>query len=438
MRVSSAPSPSNVSGWFDVLSPSEEASPLHGDQHADVVVIGGGFSGLAAARRLAEHQPDSRIILLEAQRIGMGASGQNAGFILDIPQFLGGNDESDDAAYAKERAFNLTAIDHLRTLVRSHGIDCGWREQGKFNAAAEDANARGLEPFRARLERMGIPHEWHDGPALERRLGTPFYRAAVETKECVLIQPAALARGLARTLPANTVSVHENSPVKSIDYGARIRIACAQGTVTADNLFLATNAFTKGFGFLKSRIMPFFLTGSLTRPLGDAEYVALGNVEDWGIISAHPMGATVRLTHDRRILVRNTAEFRSNPVQVPGELRRYRAIHDEALRRRFPMLPDLEFEHTWGGFMCMTQNKTTMFGQLADNIHASIADNASGITRGTTYGRLLADRFVGATSDELSTAEAMSKPSWIPPRPFLDIGIHMTVAKMRRSLGQDL
>ena len=184
--------------------------------------------------------------------------------------------------------------------------------------------------------------------------------------------------------------------------------------------------------------MPLYLTASLTRPLTDREHAALGDVADWGIVSAHRMGATVRYTKDRRIFIRNTVEFRPKPVPGAGGMGRYRNIHVDALRRRFPMLPELAFDHTWGGFVGMTRNKTTVFGQLADNVHGSVCYNASGVGKATIFGKLLADRIVGASSDQLSAAESLAPARRFPPRPFLDIGAHASMASLRRNLGRDL
>ncbi len=437
MRVAPRPAAHNSCGWFDILSPEAPRATLCGEQVADWVIIGGGVTGLAAARQLAEHLPEARILLVDAQQIGMGASGQNAGFVIDIPQFMGKDDRSADEDFRKTRAFNLAAIEYLRVLVQTHGIDCQWSERGKFHAAAEDANARSLETFRDRLERLGAPFEWLETGDLEKRLGTAYYRTGIRTTECALIQPAALVRGLARTLPAN-VEVYEASPITDISYGNKVSVTCPAGSVIADNVILATNSFTQSFGFLNSRISPVYLTGSLTRVLTETEQAALGDIEDWGIVSAHRMGATVRYTKDRRIFIRNTVEFRPKPIASERGMDRYRQIHMEALRRRFGMLQDLEFEHTWGGFVCVTRNKTTVFGQLAKNVHASVCYNGSGIGKGTIFGKLLADRIVGATSEQLSAADSLAPAKRFPPRPFLDIGAFASMANLRRNLGRDL
>lgn len=437
MHVAPRPADENACGWFDILPRETPGQTLRDDQVADWVIIGGGFTGLAAARQLAEHMPEARILLLDAQRIGMGASGQNAGFVIDIPQFLGSNDRSTDADFLKTRNFNLAAIGHLRKLVQAHGIECQWSEKGKFHCAAEGINARSLVTFRDRLERLDVPFAWLESNDLEQRLGIGFYHTGIRTTDCVLIQPAALARALAGTLPEN-IEIHEESPVTEIHYGNKVTVKCAQGSITADNVILATNAFTQSFGFLKSHIVPVYLTGSLTRPLTDKEHATLGDVEDWGIVSAHRMGATVRYTKDWRIFIRNTVEFRPKPVPGAGGLDRYRNIHMVALRRRFPMLPDLAFDHTWGGFVGMTRNKTTVFGQLADNMYASVCYNASGAGKATIFGKLLADRIVGASSQQLSAAESLAPARRLPPRPFLDIGAHASMARLRRNLGRDL
>ncbi|UWQ35336.1 FAD-binding oxidoreductase (plasmid) [Leisingera sp. M527] len=255
--------------------------------------------------------------------------------------------------------------------------------------------------------------------------------------DSVLVNPAALARGLAQTLPGETVTVFENTPVLRADFGQQVTLNTVSGRVIADNIILATNVFTSSFGFLKSRLLPFFLTASLTRPLSDDEFSLIGRAKDWGLISGHRMGATVRLTDDRRIFIRNTADCRFTPHQKAGELDHFRRIHEDGIARRFPMLPGLKIEHTWGGFVCMTRNRTTAFGQLSRNVFTSTAYNGSGVSKASLFGKLLADKIAGAGSSELTAAEEMAPPKWMPPRPILDLGVQAAVLSTRRHLGKD-
>ena len=273
------------------------------------MVLGAGFAGLAAARRLAEHLPEREVALVDAQRVGYGASGRNSGFVIDLPHGFSGADHA--GALERDRdevRLNRFAIAALRDLVEKHGIDCQWGERGKYHAAVEDKGMRDLEGFRRALDRLGEPYRDLDAGGLSAALGTRYYREAIHTPGCVLIQPAALARGLGASLPEN-VRLFEDSPVTDIDYGAEISLRTPHGRIRAKNLLLTNNGFASQFGFQRGRLIPIMTFGSLSRPLNAAEQAALGGEFDWGVIPADHLGTTLRYTQDRRLLVRHTVTY---------------------------------------------------------------------------------------------------------------------------------
>ena len=128
-------------GWYDALPEPVPARRIRGSERADWVVVGAGITGLAAARRLAEHLPEARILLLDAQRVGSGASGRNSGFLTDV-----GHYEKQLLPETQRRRIRLAraGIAALRDLVRAHEIECGWREGGRLHGAAGSAGMRAL------------------------------------------------------------------------------------------------------------------------------------------------------------------------------------------------------------------------------------------------------------------------------------------------------
>ncbi len=206
MKAGILPNDDDSCGWYLSLPPP--ATPLTGAQSFDHVILGAGFAGLAAARRLAQHLPEREIALIDAQRVGDGASGRNSGFIIDLPHSFAAAGHG--GALARDRAemrLNDFAIATLRDLVRSHGIDCQWGERGKYHAAVEDKGRRDLDGFRRSLDRLGAPYRDLDAAALAAEIGTGYYREGIHTPGCILIQPAALVRGLAASLPGNPAPV---------------------------------------------------------------------------------------------------------------------------------------------------------------------------------------------------------------------------------------
>lgn len=436
-RVRHLPSADRDCGWIETLPPPPPARRLTGEQRADCAVLGAGFTGLATARRLAGLRPGWRVAVLEALRAGDGASGRSSGFVVDRAHFIARLPFETSRRYLE---LCRSGIDGLRALVQAHGIACDWDESGWLHAAAGEEGAAALPNLRAWLERLGEPFEWLDRAGLERVTGTSYYRAGIRLPGSVLVQPAALARGLAASLPPG-VDLFEESPVTAIDVQdgePRFRIEAGEGTVLADRLFLAANGATPALGFLARRVFPLFTFGSLTRPLTAAEQEALGGEREWGLLAEDPMGSTVRRTRDQRILIRNSAWY-TERLSVDEALRLdMRNLHRVAFNARFPGLAHVEFEHTWGGILGASPNRGHSFGEIAPGLFVAAGYTGAGIAMGTAAGRLLADLSVGEGSELLEAMLALPEPDRLPPQPFFGIGARFMVKQMNASAAETL
>jgi glycine/D-amino acid oxidase-like deaminating enzyme len=421
-------------GWIRTLPPPPPARRLTSVERADCAVLGAGFTGLAIARRLAGLRPDWRVIVLDAQRAGFGSSGRSSGFVVDRAHFIARMEPGTSRRYLGLCRFGIGL---LRDAVRTHGIDCDWDETGWIHAAAGEVGAAALPNLRAWLDELGEPYEWLDAAGLERITGMACYKAGLRLPGSVLVQPAALIRGLAASLPDN-VELYEESPVRSIEKRERFRLETDAGVVEAGRLFLAANGGTPALGFLRRRVFPLFTFGSLTRPLDRAEQEALGGEREWGLLAEDPMGSTVRRTRDQRILIRNTARY-SPGLRVDDAVRREaRAQHRVAFLARFPALRHVELAHTWGGMMGCSPNRGHSFGELDEGLFAAAGYTGAGIGMGTTAGTLLADLAVGAESGLLADMLSLPDPTRLPPQPLLGIGIRWRVARMNASAGEIL
>ena len=153
-------------GWFEILKEVPPAAPLSGPTEADVVVVGAGFTGLAAARRLGQLRPDARILLLEAGRIGNNAAGRSSGFGIDHAHNIRSEGFADTAEFEKQQiALNRAGLSYLEEAVTAHGIDCDWSWTGKTHAACTDRGARDLKHFASTLDRTNYwtPMPWSTG-----------------------------------------------------------------------------------------------------------------------------------------------------------------------------------------------------------------------------------------------------------------------------------
>ena len=421
-------------GWYATLPEPAPAHRIRGRERTDWVVLGAGITGLCAARRLAERLPEARILLLEAQRVGFGASGRNSGFLTDL-----GHYDKRLGPEAQRRRIDLAraGIASLREWVGVHRIECAWSESGRLHGAAGDAGARALERFLRQLEELGEAYEELDAGKLEAITGTSHYRAGARLPGSVLVQPAALVRGLAGALPRNVV-LAEESPVRAVRPGGSVQLECTDGSIEASNVLLATNAFTPALGFLGRRMFPLFVFASLTRVLTEAEQAALGGDREWGLVPEERVGTSLRRTPDQRLLVRNSACYAPSGRLTPKQIEGARAAHRNSLRLRFPALPHVDLEYTWAGVVAISLNETPFFGHLAPNVFGAAIFNGVGMAMGAAAGMGLADLAVGAESELLRNLRSLTRPAWLPPPPVLGLAVRPVLAWMHRQAGVEL
>ena len=412
-------------GWYAILPQPAPANRLKGRQVADWVVVGAGVTGLAAARRLAELAPKARIILLEEYRVGYGASGRNSGFIIDTPHL------SEQVGVETNRRISrlvIAGLAELEGLVRKHEIECEWSPRGHLTAVVESKRLKNLHATCRTLDAIDEAYDWLEGDALADVVGTRHYHAAVNTPRTVLMNPAAMCRGLQETLPDN-VEVYEETPVRRVEPGSPVRIECAAGSISAANVLLTTNASIAKLDFLRRDIFPLIECASLSRPLTEDEQASMGGAPDWGITGY----ATMRRTLSNRILVR-LGTYYSGDFRLSQNMRRQlQALHVRGLRKRFPKLDNLDFEYTWAGVFCMTRNWASFFGRLERGVFAPLGYSGVGVPRGTISGKLLAEYALGSESDLIADVQAVSGPQRLPPEPFLGLGVRARLAWHRWS-----
>ena len=423
------PSDDNTNGWSALLPQRQARAPLAGELQADWVVVGAGYAGLAAARQLAQAQPQASIAVVDAGVVGNNASGRNSGFAIDLPH----SSAPSEAAVEQGRRVirvNRFAVDALERLVGEHGIACDWDKQGRYHVAVTEAVAdEALRPYARNLAAWNEPYEYLTRDALRQRLGTDYYAAGVYTPGTRLLNPAALVRGLADSLPPQ-VQLFENSPVVEAELqGSAPYVCTARGRIRARKAILAVNAFSQSFGVYRERQVPILLFASLTHPLSDAQIAQLGTDTTWGVTPAHGVaGSTLRLTADRRLMIRQGFEYSPSLRTTEERRAKARAMNQELLRRRFPQLGELTLEHFWMGWLAVSHNHAPAFGQIAENAWAASCCNGSGIVRHTAAGMLIADLALGRQNPLIDDFLVDGTANYIPPRPLRDIGVGLTLA----------
>jgi len=421
----------NGCGWLTSLPLRQPRPALQAEQQADLVIIGAGYTGLAAARQYAELNPQAKVIVLEAQLAAEGASARNSGYLVDSTLNDGHMSDTGLQQYRDKYALNKAGLDCVENLVKKHKIDCDWDASGKFHATAKPANDAKLQRFSELLSELDLEHKVLAGAELKQRLGTEYYCTALWTQGGVMLQPAKLGRAYIDLLPEN-VSLFENSPVlKWTSSNNQVRVSTPMGQVSAKHMLVAVNGFMSAGKVKRDRAFPLTLTASMTRPLTDTENAAIGSPQAWGVLSAQAMGATVRLTQDRRIMVRNTVEVWPKMNMGGRQLMQRQSMHLRGLQRRFPQLDGSLFDSLWSGITCISANNGQVFERLEPNVFVAGCYNGGGIGLATLFGEQMAHMLSGEMTDTIAQIEARPKPTRLPPQPFLGWGVRMRLARDR-------
>lgn len=411
----------NICGWIAQTEPLPARATLQGTQQADWLVIGAGITGLCAAHSLAAMHPEARIVIVDRQNAAQGASARNSGFVVahEHPaesELLG---RPGFAGFEVDTAISRAASDEVRQRIERHGIDCDFRDNGYFFAVHDADKLTEVDAKLATLRALGASAHLLQGEALQRTLGTAHYQAGIWCGDGnALLQPAKYVRGLLAALPEN-VTLYEHTDISGLERTANgaIRATSTTGSIEARQVLVCLNAFIPRVGLDKSATFAMELSASLTRPLTPKECAA----EPWGVLSTRPLGATVRLTPDRRVMIRNTAEYRTQDLSN-SDLRPRRQHHLHGLQRRFPWLTEQDIHYTWTGHLSASRSGQPYFARVQDNLYAIAGCNGSGVARGTLWGRLMAEWASGETSPLLHSVIQRAQPGWLPPRPFFDLG----------------
>ena len=294
MKIEILPHNDNNNGWLRILPALPGANELSGDQRFDFAIVGAGYTGLAAARRLAELKPDESIALVDGGRIGNNAAGRCSGFAIDQAHNIRAKSFADELENEKiQIRLNRAGQEALRSAIEQHHIDCDWQNVGKIHGAGTEKGQQLLRQFTGNLDLLGDKYRFLKHEEMCDITGTEFYKEGLHTPGTMQMQPAALVRGLCETLPSN-VTVYENSLITNVSYGKEQRLESSEGSIVCKSLVLANNSFGAGFGFYQKHLIPLPTYASMTRELTTEELNTLGGERSWGIIPAHPFGSTVR------------------------------------------------------------------------------------------------------------------------------------------------
>ncbi|MCE2564541.1 FAD-binding oxidoreductase [Komagataeibacter sp. FNDCF1] len=411
-----------VSGWEALSSRTFPAKALAGDINADWLIIGAGFAGLSAARRLSQTRPSERIVILEASEIAKGPAGRNSGFMIDVPHNLSSGEYSvADAASTKlEIAQNRLAIQFAADAAAEYGMcQATFDPSGKINAAASPRGMALNENYARSLTGIDEKYEKYDARIMQEITGTDYYSGGLYTPGCALIQPADYIHAFAGGLK-DRVSIFERSPVRELaQTGQDWKAGTDQGSVTAPKVIIAVNGFIQEFGFFRGRLMHIFTYASMTAPLptGKSGPYGAGHPQ-WALLPADPMGATVRKIVSQgqpRIVIRT--RFTYDPKMQVSEKRVASVARQQkrSFAARFPEFVDIPMQYSWAGRLCLSRNHVPAFGEIEEGLYSACCENGLGTVKSTLAGMMAADLAAGVDFPELSTFANQPAPTRVFP-----------------------
>lgn len=431
--------------WNAILPPAPRYPQLEKTFDADWVIVGAGFAGLAAARRLTQLLPaDERVVLLEANRLAEGPAGRNSGFMIDLPHEL--NSQAYTGAESNDQQqirMNRDAIRFVSEMAQEYSLSpTVFNPCGKFTAAGTERGFAQLDSYGAHLQALNEPYEWLDADSCRAITGTAFYQRGLYSRGGAMLQPAAYVREVAAQLSCR-VQIFENSPVVSIERGRPHVLHTPKGRVRAPKVILAVNGHIQSFGYFQRQLLHVFTYASMTRALTDAELKKLGGRDEWGLLPADPMGTTVRRSRDyqgsgTRLIIRNHAHLSQGMEATDRQLRRAASMHDKSFAARFPVLADVPMEYRWGGRLCLSWNSMPAFGEVDEGIYAASCQNGLGTVKGTLSGMMAAELAVLGNNDNLRDFMSQDAPSRLPPEPFLSVGANLTMRYREWQAGKEL
>jgi glycine/D-amino acid oxidase-like deaminating enzyme len=409
--------------WLEIERPQYPSLP--GSITCDLLIVGGGYTGLWTALHAAQRNPGQRVVLIEANRVGWAASGRNGGF---VDASLTHGSENGKSRWPNEidqlTAMGLENLDGMQEEIQRLGLDVEWRRSGMLSVATEPHQVGGLEEAADAGEGRLL-----GGDELREEIRSPTYLAGLfQPDTCAIVHPAKLVFELARACSDAGVQIYENTNAIALDSaGAALRIDTGRATVTTRHAVLATNVFTHLLRRNRYHTVPVYDYVLATEPLTDVQLDRIGWRNRQGIGDCANQFHYYRLTDDNRIVWggydaiyhfggRVDAAYENRPAT-------YRRLAEHFFIT-FPQLDDIRFSHRWAGAIDTNTRFCAHWG-LARNDRVAYVNGFTGL--GVAATRFAADvclDLLGGRPTRLTELEMVRKrPVPFPPEPLASMGI---------------
>jgi glycine/D-amino acid oxidase-like deaminating enzyme len=436
--------PAGGSFWWTTGSPGPSRRPARGRHDVDVAIVGGGFTGLWAAIALLDTDPSLRVAVLEADRVGWGASGRNGGFCeASLTHGLANGlrhfpDEID--VLAAEGRRNLA---ELTAFVASEGLDAELEATGQLLVAAQPHEVDELRRYAEASTRHGDRVEFLDASAVKELQPSPRWLGGARAggEQCVMVNPAKLAWGLADAAERRGAQVFEHSRVSGLRRragGVTVRVA-GGGVVEAEQVLVATSAYSAWLRRLTALFVPVYDYVLMTEPLTAQQRASIGWADRFGMADSGNRFHYFRLSADDRILWGgyDAIYHPGNRVEPAQDLRPETfAVLERNFAATFPQLDGIRFTHRWGGAIDTTTRFCATFGDtMGGRVHYALGYTGLGVGASRWAAGILRDKVLRPESDLLRLRFVRSAPLPIPPEP-----VRTPVVEMMRTavIGADV
>jgi glycine/D-amino acid oxidase-like deaminating enzyme len=423
--------------WFDSSGLRDEPlrPPLRGSANADVAIIGGGFTGLATAIAIARRQPGRRVVILEGARCGYGASGRNGGFA-DVMYTGFGAFAAEQPPEVARGVYDAiaTGMQAIERLVEQEGVACDLERNGALVMAATDGQIEQLERERAGFAALGLEARLTQGEEFRALVRTERFRAGLAIPTTAILNPAKLARGMARVAESLGVGIHEATRVVRIEPGRPVRVVTEHGEVEAAQAVLATNGYTPQLGIFRDRLLPLCNYVVATEPLSPAQWDAIGWAGRHGLSDARLQFMYLRPTADGRIVAGGeAAPYFTGSLPSSGNYAPVVELLKRSLVETFPALEGIRFTSAWGGTMAFTRDFTPRIGALGDagNLFFGLGYCGEGVVMSQLAGRILAAFVAGDAGAFQALPFVGSEPPWVGFEPLRTLGVKAMEAALR-------
>lgn len=410
--------------WLDDKAAPEPTPALLGPTTADLAVVGGGYTGLWTALRAKERYPGLDVVLLEADTCGSAASGRNGGFCEAslTHGFANGMARWPDEVTALERLGqeNLAAIG---ATVARFEIDCDWQQTGQLTVATAPHHLEELAEEADRRDGVRLL----DQAEVRAEVNSPTYLGALSDPSTALVEPARLAWGLRRACLELGVRIHEHSRVTRM-HGRSV--STETGTVRAEHIALATNAFPPLLRRLRRYTVPVYDLVLMSEPLSTVQKDAIGWHHRQGIGDASNLFHYYRLTRDDRILWGGYTPLYHYGSRIDPRFEQRQHIHGLLARHfftTFPQLEGLHFTHRWGGVIDTSTRFCAFFGTAhSGKIAYALGYTGLGVAATRFGADVMLDLLNAEDTDRTRLRMVRERPTPFPPEPIRSAAIHLT------------